>query len=92
METPTKYPLKVQESIAEISDIALLKRLRASEPWLRLLTAKMTDLEETGVIQRLSPQRRLRAVDATTVEEQGGAGARPREDAQRGAQEAKASQ
>lgn len=63
-----------QQSIAEISDVALLKRLRASEPWLRLLTAKMTDIEESGVIQRLSPQRRLRAVDATTVEEQGGAG------------------
>lgn len=63
-----------QQSIAEISDVALLKRLRASAPWLRSLTAKMTDLDEPGVIQRLSPRRRLRAVDATTVEEQGGAG------------------
>jgi len=63
-----------EQSIADISDVALLKRLRASEPWLRSLTAKMTDLDQTGVIQRLSARRRLRAVDATTVEEQGGAG------------------
>jgi hypothetical protein len=63
-----------EQSIADISDVALLKRLRASEPWLRALTAKMTDLDETGVAQRLSARRRIRAVDATTVEEQGGAG------------------
>lgn len=63
-----------EQSIADLSDVALLKRLRASEPWLRSLTAKMTDLNETGVIQRVSSRRRLRAVDATTVEEQGGAG------------------
>jgi hypothetical protein len=63
-----------EQSIADISDVALLKRLRASEPWLRSLTAKMTDLDERGVVQRLSARRRLRAVDATTVQEQGGAG------------------
>ena len=63
-----------EQSIADISDVALLKRLRASEPWLRWLTAKMTDLDDPGVIQRLSARHRLRAVDATTVEEQGGAG------------------
>ena len=63
-----------EQSIADISDVALLKRLRASEPWLRALTAKMTDLDEAGVVQRLSVRRRIRAVDATTVEEQGGAG------------------
>ena len=63
-----------EQSIADISDVALLKRLRASEPWLRSLTARMTDLDEPQVIQRVSARRRLRAVDATTVEEQGGAG------------------
>ena len=63
-----------QQSIADLSDVALLKRLRASEPWLRSLTAQMTDLAETGALQRLSAQRRVRAVDATTVEEHGGAG------------------
>jgi len=63
-----------EQSIADISDVALLKRLRASEPWLRALTAKMTGLDETGLVRRLSVGRRVRAVDATTVEEQGGAG------------------
>jgi hypothetical protein len=63
-----------EQSMADISDVALLKRLRASEPWLRSLTAQMTDLDDTGILQRVSPQRRLRVVDATTVEEQGGAG------------------
>jgi hypothetical protein len=54
-----------EQSMADISDVALLKRLRASEPWLRSLTAQMTDLDDPGI---------LRVVDATTVEEQGGAG------------------
>lgn len=63
-----------EQAIADISDVALLKRLRASEPWLRVLTANMTDLDDTGVLRRVSAHRRVRAVDATTVEEQGGAG------------------
>jgi len=63
-----------EQSIADISDVALLKRLRASEPWLRWLTSHMTELDEAVVLQRLSARRCLRAVDATTVEEHGGAG------------------
>jgi hypothetical protein len=63
-----------QHSLAGISDVALLKRLRASEPWLRWLNQQMTDLGAAGLIKRLAGQRRLRVVDATTVEEQGGAG------------------
>jgi hypothetical protein len=63
-----------EQAIADISDVALLKRLRASEPWLRALTAKMIDLDKTGILERVSARRRVRAVDATTVEEQGGAG------------------
>jgi len=63
-----------EQSLADISDVALLKRLRASEPWLRWLTAQLTGLDDTGIVQRLAPQRCLRVVDATTVEEQGGAG------------------
>jgi len=63
-----------EQSIADISDVALLKRLRSSEVWLRTLTAQMTDLGDAAVVQRLSLRRRIRAVDATTVEEQGGAG------------------
>ena len=63
-----------EQSIANISDVALLKRLRCSEAWLRSLTAQMTEVGEATLIQRLSRRRRLRVVDATTVEEQGGAG------------------
>jgi hypothetical protein len=63
-----------EQSIADISDVALLKRLRASEAWLRSLTARMTDPDPAGVVQRLAGRRQVRAVDATTVEEQGGAG------------------
>lgn len=63
-----------EQSIAELSDVALLKRLRSSEAWLRSLTAQMTGLNDAGIIQRVSAQRRIRVVDATTVEEQGGAG------------------
>ncbi len=63
-----------EQSIADISDVALLKRLRASESWLRSLAAQMTDFDDTGILKQVSTQRRVRAVDATTVEEHGGAG------------------
>jgi|ERR1035437_205620 len=62
------------QSIADISDVALLKRLRSSEKWLRSLTAQMLELSNAGMVNRLSLRRRIRVVDATTVEEQGGAG------------------
>lgn len=63
-----------QQSIADISDVALLKRLRSSEPWLRWLTSQMTEIGEVEMVRRVCAQRRVRVVDATTVEEQGGAG------------------
>ena len=63
-----------QQSIADISDVALLKRLRSSEPWLRWLTSQMTEIGEAEIVRRVCVQRRVRVVDATTVEEQGGAG------------------
>jgi hypothetical protein len=63
-----------EQGIADISDVALLKRLRSSEPWLRGLTSHMTEMGDTDLVQRLSQRRRIRVVDATTVEEQGGAG------------------
>ena len=63
-----------QQAIADISDVALLKRLRSSEPWLRWLTSQMTEIGEAQVVRRICAQRRVRVVDATTVEEQGGAG------------------
>src|SRR2546426_946107 len=63
-----------QQSIADISDVALLKRLRSSEAWLRGLTARMAEIGEAAIVQRLCSQWRVRVVDATTIEEQGGAG------------------
>jgi hypothetical protein len=63
-----------QQRMANISDVALLKRLRCSEPWLRALSAQMTDFGNVGVVRRVAQRRRIRVVDATTVEEQGGAG------------------
>ena len=63
-----------EQGIADISDVALLKRLRSSEPWLRRLTSQMTEMGDTELVHRLSRRRRIRVVDATTVEEQGGAG------------------
>lgn len=63
-----------EQSIADISDVALLKRLRSSEPWLRLLTAHLTEIDQADLCKRLSAARRIRVVDATTVQEQGGAG------------------
>jgi Transposase DDE domain len=63
-----------QQSIANISDVALLKRLRSSEPWLRWLTSRMTEIGEAEIVRRACSRRRVRVVDATTVEEQGGAG------------------
>src|SRR5664279_5542239 len=49
-----------QQSIADISDVALLKRLRSSEAWLRSLTARMTEIGEEKIVQRLCSQRRVR--------------------------------
>jgi Transposase DDE domain len=63
-----------EQSIADISDVALLKRFRSSEPWLRGLTSRMTRVGETEIVKRLCSERRVRVVDATTIQEQGGAG------------------
>src|SRR5438270_7326461 len=60
-----------EQAIADISDVALLKRLRASETWLRGLTSRMTEIGEDEIVQRLCSQRRVRVVDATTIQEQG---------------------
>ena len=62
------------QGLADISDVALLKRLRCSEAWLQWMTSTLLELRtEEPVLQKLA-SRRVRVVDATTVEEQGGAG------------------
>jgi hypothetical protein len=59
--------------LPEVSSVALFKRLRASEGWLRTLAANMY---EASRIRRanLAQGYRLRAVDATTVHEPGKTG------------------
>lgn len=59
--------------LAAVSDVALLKRLRQCEPWLRQLCVQL--LAENGVA--MPPplnQRTVRAVDATIVKEPGPTG------------------
>ena len=58
---------------AEVSDVALLKRLRSSEQWLRLLCTDL--LQENGVaLDQVANQRRIRIVDGTIVREPGRTG------------------
>jgi hypothetical protein len=58
--------------LANVSDVALLKRLRNSEEWLRTLCVDL--LGETGVPVAASSKRRLRIVDGTIVKEPGKTG------------------
>ena len=62
------------QGIATASSVALLKRLRSSERWLRELGRLM--FHTSRFVQPAHPPagRRLRAVDATTVEEPGATG------------------
>lgn len=61
--------------LADLSDVALLKRLRTSEKWLRTLAARMFDQTRFGPRAAAFPSgRRFRAFDATTVEEPGATG------------------
>jgi IS4 transposase len=61
--------------LATITDVALLKRLRNSEVWLREMAREMFTESRFSRVRARSPGgRRLRAVDATTVEEPGATG------------------
>lgn len=63
------------QGLASISDVALLKRLRSSEEWLRELARQMFETSRFSRAAARGPGgRRLRAVDATTVEEPGATG------------------
>jgi hypothetical protein len=60
---------------ADVSDVALLKRLRTSEVWLRTLAKQMFEQTRFGTrIGAFASGRRFRAFDATTVEEPGATG------------------
>lgn len=61
--------------LASLSDVALLKRLRTSEAWLRTLAARMFEQTRFGLRADAFPTgRRCRVFDATTVEEPGATG------------------
>lgn len=63
------------QGLAAVTDVALLKRLRSSEGWLRELARRMFEESRFARISATAPEgRRLRAVDATTVEEPGATG------------------
>jgi hypothetical protein len=59
--------------LASVSDVALLKRLRSSEEWLRRLCVDL--LRENGLaLATQADRRRLRIVDGTIVKEPGKTG------------------
>jgi hypothetical protein len=63
------------QGIASLSDVALLKRLRSSEAWLREMARQMIQSSRFAPALTAGPEgRRLRAVDATTIEEPGATG------------------
>lgn len=63
------------QGLAKVSDVALLKRLRSSEQWLRELSRRMFEGSRFLAKSAHVPLgRRLRAVDATTVKEPGSTG------------------
>ena len=63
------------QGIASVTDVALLKRLRSSEGWFRELARRMFEASRFARAVTTAPEgRRLRAVDATTIEEPGATG------------------
>ena len=55
------------EGVADLSDVAALKRLRASADWLGLLAARLLRARYPEVAAGARDQHRLVAVDATMV-------------------------
>jgi hypothetical protein len=65
--------------IAEVSDVALLKRLRSCGAWFEWLSRQLRDapeLPQTQTAPGLAGQRRLRLVDGSVVSEPGVTGSR----------------
>ena len=62
-----------EAGLADLSDVALMKRLRKSKAWLRALCLSL--FRELGVAVSSEPGFQVRAFDATTVKEPGKTGA-----------------
>jgi hypothetical protein len=61
--------------LAKVSDVALFKRLRASEPWLRqLCRGLLEDVRCKLMLPDATQQLRVRAIDASTIKEPGATG------------------
>ncbi len=63
-----------QARLADLSDVALLKRLKKSSEWLRALCVRLFRERDLAVVPEGA--FRVRAVDATTVKEPGPSGSR----------------
>ena len=61
-----------QAQLADLSDVALLKRLKKSSEWLRVLCVRLFRERDLAVVPEGA--FRVRAVDATTVKEPGPSG------------------
>ena len=62
-----------QANLADLSDVALLKRLRKSKDWLYALCVRL--FQEHGIAVATDGGFQIRAFDATTVKEPGKTGA-----------------
>lgn len=59
-------------NLADISDVALMKRLKKSQQWLRLMCAEL--FEEQGILLSNNNNFKVRLFDATNVKEPGKTG------------------
>ena len=61
--------------LARLSKVALMKRMRSAEPWLRALTEQVfADGWRDSSLEALPPNRRVKIVDATHVRVSGSSG------------------
>ncbi len=63
-----------EQGLAEVSDVALFKRLRRSEEWLQALTAQVLRTLPDPALPILGAGYNLRALDATFIQEPGSTG------------------
>ena len=64
-----------RSGLASLSDVAILKRLKGSGPWLQVLAERMfADSPFRRPLREVPRDRRIRVVDATTVTEPGSTG------------------
>jgi hypothetical protein len=63
-----------EQKLADVSGVALFKRLRVSEQWLRALTAELLRTMPGPPLLSLGDRYRLRALDATHIQEPGSTG------------------